>query len=87
MTDGTAEISAQAWGPLGITLNTQIMEVTRKKNISIYSRYQKYLNTSGLPCFLMGKPESSKGYKNLTISSILMLIFSVVPIVDYYSLI
>ena len=24
MTDGTAEISAQAWGPLGITLNTQI---------------------------------------------------------------
>ena len=33
----------------------------------------------------MGKPESSKGYKNLTISSILMLIFSVVPIDDSYS--
>ena len=42
---------------------------------STYSRYQKYLNT-------LGKPESSKGYKNLTISSILMLIFSVVPIND-----
>ena len=32
MTDGTAEISAQAWGQLGITLNTQInVGHTKKK--------------------------------------------------------
>ena len=40
------------------------------------------LEVSVSPCFLMEKPESSKGYKKLTISSILMLLFSVVPIND-----
>ena len=59
-----------------------VFELRRNVRCCKYSRYQKYLNTWGLQCFLMGKPESSKGYKNLTISSILMLIFPVITIDD-----